>query len=216
MCVLYQKHENEEFSVIPPIKNDIVELFTSADAWNGGHYELAMDLGPHSDARTIEALRRLWTYPLLEGCYLHRDQAPKSQSRIIPSQHFDEKLYGIATLENTKVPCGSFLCRFEDRSDWLEFYLPLASLERIYPIEGYPFKEGADYHDWQRKLDPWLTGIAKHVFQEIPFLIALIGFEVEITRISSETVLSAGVPKVRSEGILLPKDKALEWYPPTS
>lgn len=198
------------------LKNGIEELFNSGEAWTGGHYELAMELGPYSDVRALGALRRLWTCPLLEGGYLRRDQTPVSQVRR-PSQegHLDEQLYGIATLEGRKMPCGSFLYRLERGSDWLQFYLPFAPLEQAYSIDGYPFTGNADYPEWRRTLDSWFRRIGDYVFEQTPFFLGLVGFEVEITKTSYREVLKDGIPKFRPDGMLLPKENALEWYPPT-
>jgi hypothetical protein len=197
-------------------ENGTADYFTVADAWTGGHYELAIELGAHSADRVARALRRLWRHPSLEGCYLQSNKPVKAQPRVNPDDHLEEKLYGIATLETrARVPCGSFLCSFEDASDWLELYLPLGALAKMYPVGGYPFDERSNSLAWRREVDNWLRGIAEYVFREIPFQLAVVGFEIEVGTDSYKSVDKQSTPEQRSEGLLLPTDEGLQWHPPT-
>ena len=199
-----------------PLDNSQTDLFTVPNAWSGGHYEIAVELGVRSDDRAAVALGRLWSYPALQGCYLTKDTELTTQQPVSPHGHLEDYLYGIATLPNgQRVPCGSSLCRFENESDWMLFYLPLASLEKIYPVGGYPFAEDNNKVEWRSELDDWLTRIARHVFQTSLFQLALVGFEVEIADISSERICATGIPKERSEGFLWRIDSQLRYYPAT-
>jgi hypothetical protein len=199
-----------------PLDDSKTGLFTVPGAWSGGHYEIATELGGRSDVRAALALDRLWSYRALQGCYLIKDREPTTQEPVNLHEHLEDHWYGIATLPNgQRVPCGSSLCRFDNASDWMLFYLPLASLGNVYPVGGYPFAEDSDKAEWRSELDNWLIGIAKHVFQDFPFHLALVGFEVEFASISSERIHITGIPKERFDGWLWRADSQLDWYPAT-
>jgi hypothetical protein len=60
------------------------KLFTADEAWNGGFYELALEVGARSDDRLRAALKALWSHPDLDGCYLDRGREPSDQPREQP------------------------------------------------------------------------------------------------------------------------------------
>src|SRR5690242_10116496 len=59
-------------------------LFTDHDAWCGGYYELALELGPRSDVGLRTALKALWGHRDLDGCFLDRNREPGDQDRVSP------------------------------------------------------------------------------------------------------------------------------------
>jgi len=59
-------------------------IFAYPDAWSGGYYELAMELGSRSDERLRSALATLWAYGGLDGCYLDSTLEPWQQRRVQP------------------------------------------------------------------------------------------------------------------------------------
>lgn len=80
-------------------------IFTRPGAWNGGSYELAVDLGPADDTKLENALTAIWSHADLNGCYLHRDREPAGQiglrRRWVQSpQSLDELLDGHAGVAN--------------------------------------------------------------------------------------------------------------------
>jgi len=56
------------------------QLFRADDAWFGGFYELAIEVGPRSDDRLGAALSTLWKYPNLRGCFLDRSREPSDRN----------------------------------------------------------------------------------------------------------------------------------------
>lgn len=190
-----------------------MNTFASADSWIGGHYELAVELGGSDDAWLAAALSRLWSHPDLDGPYLSNDLEPSAQSRVDPKKQLDDRLFGLCTLPNhEKVPGGSFVTRFDGGSDWLGFYLPLAPLETLYNLNGYPFSGPDADRQWQTELNSWLIGIAKFLFEEMPFKVGIVGFEVEYAPPSSADIRIHGIPSLRNDTILWPTVNGLECY----
>jgi hypothetical protein len=81
--------------------------FTEDEIWNGGFYELAIEVGA--------VLHAIWTHPTLEGCYLDPNTEPHEQQRITSTQALLESgahLRGLALLPNgQQVACGTCLIR---------------------------------------------------------------------------------------------------------
>src|SRR5690349_3835979 len=122
-------------------------VFTAPDTWHGGFYELALELGERSDQRLLAALRRVWSFPAVDGCYLDWLVEPTEQPRVEPPAHLAEpgQLYGIARVPNGhEIACGTFIVREEDSgTDWLGFFLPTGALHDAYDLRGFPFDEGS-------------------------------------------------------------------------
>ena len=195
-------------------------IFTQADAWNGGFYELALEVGPTSDTDLRKALEALWKYPSLTGCFLRRDQEPDVQERVDPTQiSFDlgARLLGLAHLPNgNTVACGSGLVREENGPDWLDFYLPMGSLSQAYDVGAYPFDEPRKSPDpWQKPIDQWLAEIGSFVFSRAHFQLGLIGMEVS-GEAYADQLRRDGIPKHREIGYLWPSEDKLEYLPKQS
>jgi hypothetical protein len=200
--------------------------FTNKDSWSGGYYELAIELGEHSDEHSDErltaAMKALWSYPLLKGVYLQRDKETFEQQRILTHDITvklaeQSNLQGLATLPNNmQVACGTVDIREEEGSDWLVFYIPLGALSEVYPVGGYPFQPAGDETFcklWQVPIDLWLVDVGKYVFNVVDFRLGLVGFDVS-GRSYAHELLETGIPEQRYEGYLWPKIDELRWYPP--
>lgn len=198
------------------MKKDERMYFTNPETWNGGYYELALEMGGRSDERLQMALRALWGHPTLEGCYLDREREPHQQKRVDVSSVLIEPIHlqGLARLPNgRRVACGTCLIRGEDGPDWLDFYLPMGALGEAYEVGSYPFDmAGAATKAWQVPVDEWLIGIGRRVLSVAPFQLGLVGFEACGEAYASQ-VSEEGVPAERYFGYLVPRDGALEWYP---
>ena len=155
-------------------------LFTFDDAWLGGFYEVALEIGPKSDERLSAALTALWSHPDLDGCYNNRGREPADQARV-PPENLDggSHLWGLARLPNgSRVACGTCLIReANDGPDWLDFYLPLGSLGTAYPVGGFPFDSIADSlaATWRFEIDDWLAGVGLWVARFASLQLGLIG-----------------------------------------
>ena len=191
--------------------------FVDAENWQGGFYELAIELGPYSDARLQIALARVWADARLEGCYGERNRQPGDQPRVEPTVaalDTSGHLRGLATLPNgARAVCGTVAARgLDDRHDWLDVYLPLGSLARADERVGaYPFGAAMTIGDetpsrdslmWRQPLDAWLAEIAASIFQVVPFRLGLIGFETsgattadELTRLPEERYITYLLPE---------------------
>ena len=191
-------------------------LFTHQDAWSGGFYELAFKLPQTTQSFVNQVLETLWSLPMLEGCFLKRDIEPSSQEKLSPLMVENEgHWYGIAHFPNGKQSCcGSICADYEDDGYWITLYTPLGSLARVYEIGPYPFEvEGHSHEQWIIKVNDWFREIAASILPTAKFELAIIGFEVDF--FDMETKLEKGVPTERWEGILIPKENELLWYPPT-
>ena len=192
-------------------------LFTAADAWFGGFYELALEIGPRSDDRLRAALLALWAHSDLDGCYLDRCREPRDQPRT-PPKLFDDgwgsHLLGVAHLPNgQRVACGSCLVlESNDGPDWLVFYLPMGSLATAYPAGAFPFGTEADWPGpWRFDVEDWLAGVGQCVARAASFRLGLIGFEVSGGTYAAD-ITAKGVPTERFVGYLWPSDGSVAYH----
>ena len=194
------------------------QIFTAPGAWLNGFYTLAVDLAQRSDAHSLKALNYVRTHPLIDGWYWDGDQEPAVQPRVedlteIPDRH----VRGLLTLPSgNKVACGCFIYHFEDEEDWLELYVPLGSVDRIYSTGAYPFVATAKDSEWQRELDTALVAVALSFYEHIKFPDALVGFEPGYERMNDLRIdaLCGTRPDEHPVGILWAGPEGLEWYPP--
>src|SRR5258708_10623800 len=137
--------------------------------WDGGFFELAIEIGPPSDDKLYSVLHTVWQHPTLEGCYLEPNLEPSAQERKAPSKSdigSSKRLLGLATMANGKrIACGTILMREDNGSDWLDFFLPLGSLSEAYAVGAYPFGDIESARIWQHPLDACLASIPLYVFQ---------------------------------------------------
>jgi hypothetical protein len=199
------------------------QIFTESDAWHGGDFELALELGQRCDRRLQEATAALWSHPSLTGCYLESDKEPAEQERVeAGSMAPGSACLGVATTPSGhQVACRSVAIRYDDGTDWLYLCLPLGSLGNAYPVGAYPFDDGRS-HSWVLEVSDWFREIAKLVFASMRFRGGVVGFETEFAfgdvpqdASPSEWLKEAGVGDQRWFGYLLPDDQGLQWFPPT-
>jgi hypothetical protein len=152
-----------------------------AENWHGGFYELAMNLGPRSDARLDLALTTVWSAAKVRGCH------QRTAAGHVPATCTLDSLEGAGHLAGTvKIPdgrvlvCGAVAIREEAGDDWLDFYLPLGALGESDPrVGGFPFGDdgGAKSRSWREPLDEWLMAIGAAVYARVAFRYAVVGFE---------------------------------------
>jgi hypothetical protein len=188
-----------------------MQIFTPREhAWTGGHYVLGMEFAN----RCRGALSRLWNHPSLSGCYLLSDVEPSGQERIpIDGEKLHRSLYGVCTVPNgRKIACGTaFSMSADGVSWWIEFFVPLSSLRRVYPVGGYPYNCGPDYDgNWLAELEHWLVKIGTFVFETDPFKLGVVGFEPRFGKYAGITV--AAIPAQSSETILVNNMGSLEVF----
>lgn len=98
---------------------------------------------------------------------------------------------------------------------WVSFYLPLAALGAAYPVGAYPFGRMDKVSEWKKPVDSFLGEIATWTHSRVPFEFALVGFEVDLSRISRQAIGASGIPEERGDGILWNEGGELKWYPAT-
>lgn len=190
--------------------------FTAQDVWTGGFYELGLELPDQDDATTAQALAALWGNPHLSGCFAHNDIEPPQQVALtlenLPVQGY---LYGFAILgDGQDCVCGSYTTHFADEGCWLDFYLPLGALAKIFPMSGYPFDDVTPQLEQTLKaINEWLRTLAEDIYQHRPFSFGTIGFETDFSTVKAQTLRA--IPQQRWDGLLIPTDDRLRWYPPT-
>lgn len=187
-------------------------LFTADDAWNGGFYELALEIGHRSDQRLLAALIALWKHANLDGCFLDRSREPSEQPRTSEfCLEGGSHRLGVASLPNgSQVACGSFLVREDDGPDWLGFYLPMGSLATAYPVGAFPFGTEAE-RPWRYEIEDWLAEIGLEIAESASYQLGIIGHEVSGYTYASD-IASTGIPDVRSVGYLWPTNESVVYY----
>jgi hypothetical protein len=198
-------------------------LFPGKDTWLGSFYELAIELGPQSDEKLAAASAALWRQETLDGPYGEKDREPSNQERVSPalivSDDLVTHLRGVATLpEGTRVACGSVAVREDETHiDWLDFYIPWGALETVYEIDysGYETGNFETWRNWAEPLDGWFAEIARSIYAEVPFALALIGEEVSGQLYASELAAQGG-PGEKHCSMLFPDEAGeLKWYAAT-
>ncbi len=193
-------------------------IFTPREVWLNGFYLLIINLEERSDEHSRSALEAVQSYPLFDGWYLERDKEPQEQPRVKNAGgDLGNHRYGVLTLPNgKKVPCGCFIYHQEYEPDWLEFFIPLAALDKIYPTGSFPFGVSQGYTDWEREVDLSLFELARHIYSQVPFPAGLIGFEPRVD--DMEKIYYSGVSGIPPEnmwnGYLWAGENGLEWRPP--
>jgi len=192
-------------------------IFTAHNAWLNGFYKLVINLVERSDEHSRDALIALKSCSLLDAWYLERDKEPHQQPRVNAGGDIRDHRFGVLTLPNEKkVPCGCYIYHQEYPPDWLEFFIPVASLDKIYPTGSFPFGGSQGYTDWEREVDSTLVEVARHLYKLVPFPAGIIGFEPRLD--DMETIYLSSVselpPEGLSNGFLWAGSDGLEWHPP--
>jgi len=194
------------------------QYFTGANTWDGGYYELALELGHRSDDLLLAALIALWTHPNLDGVYLSRDQEPLQQRRqAVTTESLQVMdLQGLAAEPNAAtVACGTWGIREDDGPDWLDLYLPRGALAAAYDVGRYPFEpDVANSRHWREPLDAWLARIGAAVYERVPYRLGLVGFEVS-GEVHADEIARTGVPARRYAGFLWPESGTVRYDPST-
>jgi hypothetical protein len=181
------------------------------DAWTGGYYELAMQLGERDDVRLQAALDVLVRMAGIAGPW-HVQWQP---DRVRPVS------WSVAGLEaghlcgqvqlpgGEPVICAVIAVRCDDGDDWLDLCIPLEALcRRDARIGGFPFApDHGTSLTWRQPIDGWFARLAGEVRQEAAFRLAVIGFEVSGTVEAEELAVEPGMRSyalVLADGTYLP------------
>ena len=190
-------------------------IFKDKDTWLGSFYELALELGDRSDEHLYSALRRVWEFPDLQGCYLRPDLEPDEQPQVGVPLNLEEAnwLYGIARMPNgLRVACGTLFVREDDGTDWLVIYMPMGALAQTYKEARRPLSDSfLMLQVAKRELDDWFASLGVYVFREVPFRLGLIGHEVSGWTLA-KLVEEAGIPEMRYMSYLWPQQGRVEYF----
>ena len=190
-------------------------IFCHPDAWTGGFFKLAIELGARSDDRLREAMCKVWAHPSLHGCCLKHDEEPEAQESIDPIDvDLRQPAHGIAEIPRIgRTCCLTTVIRLENGPDWLTLGVPMGSLSRVVPVGAYPFEGGTDL-SWRRLMYHWLRYLAESVFESMSFQLGLIGHEVTGDACAEE-LRRAGIPDERWFGHLWRVGERIERHAPT-
>jgi hypothetical protein len=195
----------------------VERLFTPAERWLGGLFGVWIELGERSGEDSPSAVDALWAHPALDGPYPHRELEPWAQSRADPRQFPEQEMCGVATLhDGARVPCKAHLFRGPPE-DSITLDVPLNGLYAAWPhaIAEDP-DDTAGARLWQEPLVEWFADIARHVFDQVRFRAATIGYEVDpLEEADLQEWLRGEVPARRWLGVLIRRGDGLVWYPPT-
>lgn len=192
---------------------DFSEL-NDEENWNGGYYELSIEMGPTDDGRLERALLALWRETATDGCFVAASYHPAEHAPApltLASLEAHGHLRGVVRLPNGRqVVCGVVAVRFENDSDWMHFYLPLGALARTDPaVGGYPFSDEPSLN-WRGPIDDWLAAVASRIYAEVPYRSGVIGMEVGVTDAPDPT---GGISEHRQNGLLVPTRGSVAYYP---
>jgi hypothetical protein len=113
------------------------------EAWIGGFYELAIQLGPRDDARLGLAVRVLAEAASIKGPWHVQWEPDKAQAAdwTVAERSWGQ-LRGLVALPGGQhVICSVIAVREEDGDDWLLLGIPIEALGRVDAwIGGYPFE----------------------------------------------------------------------------
>lgn len=192
-------------------------IFTAPSAWLNGYYKLAINLEQRSDDHARAAMAALLSYSKLDAWYLDRDKEPQNQPRVDASGRVEDHRFGVLTLPNErKLPCGCYIFHLEYEPDWLEFFIPLASIDKVYPTRSYPFGPPQGYAQWQQEIDLAFVEVARHIYRHVAFPAGLIGFELDLDEMEQIYLNSVAElpPEDLHNGYLWAGANGLEWHPP--
>jgi hypothetical protein len=209
--------------------------------WYNPWYEVCIEFQPRrDDARLGRAVAALWSSPLLDGPWDGQGYRQRMDPRA--SRPFEsEREYGLLRLPG-RPPIGCFLLGIREMTaeelefepdpdelpcaDWLELIIPVAMLERAFPVYGdLGLKVRAN--PWLEELHGYLLQLVEAVYAVAPFNLALIGIarsgDLSEYTVSAEDAEFGGI--VASPGLnarIQPVSRApvvlasgLCWYPYT-
>jgi len=160
------------------------------DNWNGGYYELAIKLGAHDDERLDAALNSLWEAAGLQQAFRRGSTGPASELTPVVSAEslLAGSLHSVASIPGMGLTLCSVLVVREETyeagvtrygQDWLDLCLPLGALDNLdHRVGAHPFDETAPSRAWREPIERWFEGVARSVFEIVPFVHAVTGFEV--------------------------------------
>jgi hypothetical protein len=162
----------------------------SKENWYGGFYELSIEFGPRDDARLDAAIRACWADSGLDGCWTSR-LVDRSQPRVEPSLESQQRhrdMVGVAAIPGFgSTLCCSFVFRYEDGEDGLDFCLPIGAMVAIdtrarslyeWYAPDIPREDHSAPYAWRKVIDDFLVDIATRIARAAPFELGVIGFEV--------------------------------------
>ena len=183
------------------------------DNWNGGYYELSIQLGAHDDARLDAALNALWETAGLSRAFRRDSTGPASQLTPVSAEsvlagHLDStaSIPGLGT-----TLCSVMVVREETYetgvtqygADWLDLCLPLGALTNLdHRVGAYPFDDTAPSRAWREPIERWFEVLGRAVFEAVPFVHAVTGFEVGGAELSQVNPGSVALFRPTDAGVL--------------
>lgn len=179
------------------------EPLQTSDPWEGGDYELYIEIVPTSGEGLVRALETIWSTPGMQ---------PSDSGQAFSAESW---IRGLVTLpDGVRVVCETFAQHLESGVDFLSLAIPMGALGSAYPrVGGFPFGS-EDSRSWREPLDLWFAEVARKVFSRVPFQLGLIGFDVSSEDLTRD-VGHRGIPTDRWDAYLWCIDGSLRFFPAT-
>src|SRR5579859_7388708 len=155
------------------VTDDLPPQLRDRDAWTGGFYELAIQLGERDDMRLQAAVTVLTRTAGITGPW-HVQWQPDLVLRAswtIADLAAGQLAGQVELPGGQQVICAVVAVREDHGDDWLDLCIPLEALGRgDARIGGFPFEpdNGASLA-WRRPIDNWFARLADDIRQETGF-----------------------------------------------
>lgn len=156
-------------------------FYNNPDNWCGGFYELSIEYHPFgNNTRVNEALTALCKSSYFNGMWEDKKDYQKKSISLPINFEKDSvnQFYGTLSLSNAsedELPCLVTVISVNGESDWLGISIPQAAFEKIFPYK-YPLT--IELNPWLKKIDEIYARLAKTIYCNAPFDLALIGEEI--------------------------------------
>jgi hypothetical protein len=191
-------------------------LFTKQGVWSGGFYEMILCLRERSSNGVSRALNEIWNSRALVGPFRSCDLEPVEQEVLQGIERelgLDSHLYGVAKFaDGCEIPCGSWSLV---SAGIVSCYIPMGALALRFSVGGFPFGDHHLASEWRSLVDEWFLNLLRGEAVKLQFEVGAIGFEPELDDDNIEQVRQSATSTVRHDGIVLPGDGEIRWFPPT-
>lgn len=193
------------------------KLFTRPDAWAGGNVDALMYFGAAGIDEANAISRAVWSYPRLEGPYLHRDVEPDQQVPIdIPqmSVYGYADSIGVFTHNDGSRSAFEHSALIDEDGLWVYAGPTVGGLPEGWNVGGYP-AGGGNPNKWLLPLYDSLRALVMHVSKTTPPRAAIYGFCTEASLHVPLEAVEGNIPENRWCPIDVWRDGQHSYFPMT-
>ncbi|MEZ4375942.1 MAG: hypothetical protein R3B07_34370 [Polyangiaceae bacterium] len=149
--------------------------YAEPENWHGSYYELSLEFSPRtSEAELLKALSLVWEQPEFVGPWVERSGFGGSPDAIVLREHQNPYHGVLRAADGSELGCLTFLIREDGGRSWLDISIPTGMIWLRYPAQ-YPIDLAND--PAVAMLDQQLALIAARIYDEVPFVLGLLGEE---------------------------------------